>query len=315
MFAKKKKVVIIGAGFVGASTAFVLAMNQVADEIVLVDKNSAKAYGEALDINHGLSFMGQVSVSAGDYSDCADADVIVICAGANRKANETRMDLLRKNAIIVRDISENISRHYSQGVIIVVTNPVDILTYSVQKWTGLPAEKVIGTGTILDTLRYRYLLSKRFAVDIKNIHGYVIGEHGETQVPVWSSTHIAGSRIDEMCFGSCEKMNESDKKAIADEIKSSGMEVIKSKQATHFAISVGINSLVESIIKNRNTVRTVSSVLCGNYGLSDVALSLPAIIGCNGINGIVEMKLSKWEKTALFDSATHIKNCYQESGI
>ena len=184
-----------------------------------------------------------------------------------------------------------------------------------QKWIGLPVEKVIGTGTILDTLRYRYLLSKRYAVDIKNIHGYVIGEHGETQVPVWSSTHIAGNRIDDIGFGSFKSLNEDEKKLIAEEIKGSGAEVIKSKQATHFAIAVGVNSLVESIIKNRNTVRTVSSVLQDCCSISGVALSLPAIIGCKGITGIIEMNLTQQEKRDLHISAEYLRSMCQAIGL
>ena len=197
MSENRSKVAIIGAGFVGASTAFALAMKQLVNEMVIVDVARDKAAGEALDINHGLPFIGQMDIYDGDYSDCADCDAIIVTAGVNRKPGESRIDLAKKNLIIAKEVTNNVMKHYIRGVILVVSNPVDILTYKIQKWSGLPEGRVLGTGTVLDSSRFRYLLSEKLDVDVKNVHGYIIGEHGDTQLPLWSATHIAGKNIRE----------------------------------------------------------------------------------------------------------------------
>lgn len=312
MSKSKSKVAIIGAGFVGASTAFAMAHNQLANEIVLIDANREKALGEAMDISHGLSFLGQISVHAGDYSDCADCDVIIITAGLNRKPGETRLDLARKNVIVAKDITSNVMKYYSHGTILVVSNPVDILTYLMQKWSGLPAGRVMGTGTALDSSRFRYLLSRRFNVDVRNVHGYIIGEHGDSQLPAWSATHIAGKSIEEYCKGTEGGFCENDKAAIAEEVKKAGAEIIKNKGATHYAIAITVNTLVETLLKNQNTIRTVSSIINGNYGISDVALSLPSTISSNGVENILDMNLTEVEIKALRNSAEHVKSVLKE---
>lgn len=307
MIKSKSKVAIIGSGFVGASTAFAMTLNQTVNELVLIDVVKEKAMGEAMDINHGLSFMGQMSVYAGDYSDIKDCDVVVITAGANRKPGETRLDLAKKNVSIAKGLTENIMKYYNHGVILVVANPVDILTYMIQKWSGLPNGKVMGTGTVLDSIRFRYLLSERLNVDVKNIHGYIIGEHGDTQLPAWSATHIAGTSIDEYCkipgsgFADCDKI------AIAEEVKKAGATIIKNKGATYYAIAVTVNTIVETLLKNQNTIRTVGSVIDGLYGIKDVALSLPSIVNSEGVQRVLELNLTPEEEAALKYSAEQIK--------
>lgn len=303
----KLKVAIIGAGFVGASTAFAMSLNQFASEIVLIDVNKEKAIGEALDINHGLCFLGQMNVYAGSYQDISGCDVIVITAGLNRKPGETRLDLARKNIVIARDITDNIMKYYDGGVIVVVANPVDIQTYMIQKWSGLPAGRVLGTGTVLDSARFRYLLSKKFDVDVKNIHGYIIGEHGDSMLPVWSATHIAGIQVDNYAKLPGYSFSEEDKKNVIEQVKSSGAMIIKNKGATYYAISVTVNTIVETLLKNQNTIRTVSSLINGYYGIHDVALSLPAIINGNGVLKILEFNLNQEEEEALKKSAESIK--------
>lgn len=304
---KKSKVAIIGTGFVGASAAFALSLNQMANEVVMIDVLKEKAEGEALDINHGLSYLGQMSVYAGDYSDCADCDAIVVTAGANRKPGETRIDLAKKNVAIAKQITENIMKYYTRGVILVVSNPVDILTYKIQKWSGLPRGRVFGTGTVLDTSRFRYLLSQRLNVDIRNVHGYIIGEHGDTQLPVWSATHIAGIKISEYFDDPANGFSEEEKAAIAQDVKKAGAEIIKRKGATYYAIAVAINTILESLLKNQNTIRTVSSVINGEYGIDDVALSLPSIVNSEGVKEIINFNLTDEERSALEYSAEQLK--------
>jgi len=310
---KKSKVAIVGAGFVGASAAFALSLNQMANEVVLIDVLKEKAEGEALDINHGLPYLGQMSVYAGDYSDCADCDAIVITAGANRKPGETRIDLAKKNVAIAKEITENIMKYYTRGVILVVSNPVDILTYKIQKWSGLPRGRVFGTGTVLDSSRFRYLLSERLNVDIRNVHGYIIGEHGDSQLPVWSATHIAGMKINEYFNDPANSgFSEEEKAAIAQDVKKAGAEIIKRKGATYYAIAVAINTILESLLKNQNTIRTVSSVVNGEYGIDDVALSLPSIVNSEGVKEIINFNLTDEERTALGYSAQQLKDVLEQ---
>lgn len=303
----KSKVAIIGAGFVGASTAFALSMKQMANEMVLIDVFKDKAAGEAMDINHGLPFVGQMNVYDGDYPDVADCDAIIITAGANRKPGETRIDLARKNVTIAKEITNNIMKYYTRGVIIVVANPVDVLTYKIQKWSGLPNGRVLGTGTVLDSSRFRYLLSEKFDVDVKNVHGYIIGEHGDSQLPLWSATHIAGRNIREYFNDPVHGISDEEKAAIINNVKTAGAEIIKRKGATYYAIAVTVNTILETILKNQNTIRTVSSVINGNYGIEDVALSLPAIVNSNGVKGLVDLTMTDDELAALRYSAEQLK--------
>jgi L-lactate dehydrogenase len=304
----KLKVAIIGAGFVGASTAFSLSQNRMVNELVLIDVMKDKAEGEAMDINHGLSFLGQMSVYAGDYSDCADCDVIVVTAGANRKPGETRIDLARKNVTIAKEITTNVMKYYTRGVILVVANPVDILTYKIQKWSGLPNGTVMGTGTVLDSSRFRYLISEKFGIDVRNVHGYIIGEHGDSQLPLWSATHIAGKNINEYFRDPAYGITEADKAAIISDVKTAGAEIIKRKGATYYAIAITINTILESLLKNQNTIRTVSSVINNKYGIDDVALSVPSIVNSNGVRNVVELKLTDEEMKGLQYSAQQLKD-------
>jgi L-lactate dehydrogenase len=308
----KTKVAIIGAGFVGSSIAFAMALSQIANEIVLIDVVREKAYGEAMDISHGLCFVGQMAVYSGDYSDVRDCDVIIITAGLNRKPGETRIDLARKNMIIAKDITASIMKHYNGGVILVVANPVDVQTYMIQKWSGLAAGRVFGSGTVLDSARFRFALGEKIGVDLKNIHGYIIGEHGETQFPAWSATHVAGIQIDEYMRITGKQFTEEEKTAIAEDVKKSGAMIIKNKGATYYAISIAVNTLVETLIKNQNTIRTVSSVMTGTYGLHDVALSVPSIVNGQGVQQVIEFPLSDDEITAMQYSAEQLRLIIKE---
>jgi L-lactate dehydrogenase len=307
MGSNKSKVAIIGAGFVGASTAFALSLKQMANEMVLIDVFKDKAAGEAMDINHGLPFVGQMNIYDGDYPDVADCDAIIITAGANRKPGETRVDLAKKNVAIAKEITSNIIKYYTRGVIIVVANPVDVLTYKIQKWSGLPNGRVLGTGTVLDSARFRSLLSEKFDVDVRNIHGYIIGEHGDTQLPLWSATHIAGRNIMEYFNDPKYGITDEVKEAIISNVKTAGAEIIKRKGATYYGIAVTVNTVLETVLKNQNTIRTVTSVINGAYGIDDVALSLPSIVNSSGVKGLVDLTMTDSELAALRKSADALK--------
>lgn len=308
MSENRSKVAIIGAGFVGASTAFALAMKQLVNEMVIVDVARDKAAGEALDINHGLPFIGQMDIYDGDYSDCADCDAIIVTAGVNRKPGESRIDLAKKNLIIAKEVTNNVMKHYTRGVILVVSNPVDVLTYKIQKWSGLPEGRVLGTGTVLDSSRFRYLLSEKLNVDVKNVHGYIIGEHGDTQLPLWSATHIAGKNIREYFDDPKYGITEEYRREIIEKVKSAGAKIIGKKGATYYAIAISVNTILESLLKNQNTIRTVSSVINNKYGIDDVALSLPAVLNSNGVKEVMDLSMTEDELALLHHSAEQLQS-------
>lgn len=309
---RKSKVAIIGAGFVGAASAYAIALKKVCSELVLIDVNADKAIGEAADIAHGLPFLGSMDVYAGDYSCVRDCDVIVITAGANRKVGETRLDLAKKNTAIAKEITESIMKYYNGGVILVVANPVDILTYMISKWTGLPKGMVLGSGTTLDTIRLRSALASLTDIDCTNIHGYIIGEHGDSQVPVWSNTHIAGIEISDYCRNNGITFNDDVKSNILNEIKKGGADIIKRKGATYYGVAVCVATLVDSLLRDSDTIRTVSTILDGEFGVSDVALSLPTIIGSSGAKKVLLPNITDEELCLFRKSAEACKAVLEE---
>jgi L-lactate dehydrogenase len=238
------KVAIIGAGAVGSSIAFAMAIQQLCTELVLIDVNQDKAKGEALDISHGLPFLGQMDIYAGDYSDVKDCDLIIITAGIPRKPGETRLDLAKKNVGLAKKITESIMEHYTTGNILVVSNPVDVLTYMVAKWSGLPRNRVLGSGTVLDSARFRILISQKLDIDVRNVHGYILGEHGETQFAAWSRTHVAGVPVEEYARSVGAPLSEEDKIKLVEETKSSGAQIIKLKGATFNGVAVSVTTLL-----------------------------------------------------------------------
>lgn len=309
---KKSKVAIIGAGFVGAASAYAIALKKVCSELVLIDVNADKAIGEAADIAHGLPFLASMDVYAGDYSCVKDCDVIVITAGANRKVGETRLDLAKKNTAIAKEITANIMKYYNGGIILVVANPVDILTYMIQKWTGLPNGMVLGSGTTLDTIRFRSSLASITGIDCTNIHGYIIGEHGDSQVPVWSNTHIAGIEIEDYCKTNGIKFNEEVRQSVLEQVKKGGAEIIRRKGATYYGVAVCVATLVDSLMRDSDTIRTVSTVLNGEFGVSDVALSLPTIIGSSGAKKVLLPNITDEELELFRKSAEACKKVLDE---
>ncbi|NCC85312.1 MAG: L-lactate dehydrogenase [Clostridia bacterium] len=306
------KIAIIGAGSVGASIAYAASIKQLASELVIIDVNAEKAVGEAMDINHGLPFLGQMEIKAGDYSDVADCDVIVITAGIPRKPGETRLDLAKKNVALGKTITESIMKYYNGGVILVVSNPVDVMTYMISKWSGLPKGMVIGSGTVLDSARFRYLLSEKLDVDVRNVHGYMIGEHGDSQFPAWSATNIAGLEIDEYCATAGITFTEDEKAEIIESTKKAGAEIIKRKGATFYGVAIAVNTICESILKGASTVRTVGTVLNGEYGESDVVVNVPSIISKNGVERVLEIDLTDNEKELMKASANAVRSIINE---
>ena len=300
------KVAIIGAGQVGATIAFALAFQQRCSELVLIDVNKDKATGEVLDISHGLPFLGHMNIYAGDYSDCKDCDLIIITAGIPRKPGETRLDLAKKNVTLAHTITDSIMQNYTTGNILVVSNPCDIITYMITKWSGLPANRVIGSGTNLDSARFRHLLSQKLNVDVRNVHGYILGEHGESQFPVWSQTHIAGMQVDAYAKSLGISFTEEDKAEIAELTKSSGARIIKLKGATYNGIAVSVSALAQSFLKDEHTVRPVCSLLNGQYGISGCSMNVPTIIGAAGVEKVLEVPLYDNELESLKRSAESI---------
>ncbi len=304
---KKIKISIIGAGFVGATSAYALMMRGIASEIVIVDVNKDKAVGEALDLSHGVSFVNPVDIYSGDYTDIKDSDIIIITAGAAQKPGETRLDLVNKNFNIFKTIIPEIIKHSPNSILLVVSNPVDILTYITYKLSGFPKERVIGSGTVLDTSRFKYLLSEHFDIDARNIHTYIMGEHGDSEIATWSLTSVAGMSVNEYCSKICGKCKGLSKYKILEDVRKAAYEVIERKGATYFAIALAITRIVEAILRDENSILTVSSLLEGQYGIDDIYLGTPSIIGASGIKKILEVPLNNEELQQLMSSANTLK--------
>ena len=302
------RVAIVGVGNVGATFAYSLMLSGLAAEIVLIDQNHARTEGEAMDLNHAVPFAAPVRVWAGDYADCAGAAVTVITAGAAQKPGETRLDLVKKNANIFRQIVPQIARHNPEGIILVATNPVDVLTYAVWKLSGLPARKVIGSGTILDTARFRYLLSQYFGVDPRSIHAYIIGEHGDSEVPVWSLANLAGMRLADFCGQQEINYDQAMMDEIFKQTRDAAYQIIERKGATYYAIGAGLTRIVETILRDQSTVLSISTLIDNYYGIEDVYLSLPTVVDKRGVERILRLTLSETEVVGLKKSADVLKS-------
>lgn len=300
---KNTKISVIGAGFVGSSTVFALMNGGLASEIVIVDVNKDKAEGEAMDLSHGAAFVKPVVVKSGDYKDTEGSDIVIITAGAAQKPGETRLELINKNYNIFKSIVPEVVKYNPNAILLVVSNPVDILTYITYKLSGFPKSRVIGSGTVLDTSRFRYMLSEHFEIDVRNIHTYIMGEHGDSEIATWSLTNIAGMDVNEYCEASCKKCDGSLKYKIYDDVKNAAYHVIEKKGATYYAVALAVKRIVEAILRDENSILTVSSLLEGQYGIKDVYMGVPSIVGINGVKDIIEVPLNDEEKNNLTDSA------------
>lgn len=314
-FQRPVRVAIIGAGNVGATTAYALLINGVASEIVLIDANRERAEGEAMDLNHAMPFTPPAHVWAGDYADCASADIVVITAGTAQRPGETRLDLLKRNAAIFQQIVPCVVAQTRDAILIIATNPVDVLTYVAGKVSGLPASRVIGSGTILDTARFRYLLSQHFSVDPRSVHAFIIGEHGDSQVATWSLANIAGVKLDEFCQLSDCVLDAAARDAIAQNTRRAAYEIIQRKGATYYAVASGLVRLIGAIVRSENSVLSVSSCVQGLYDLPEVWLSLPCVVNRGGIDRVLLLPLSDDERAALQSSARVIREAIDSLGI
>lgn len=309
------KVAVIGAGFVGSTTAYTIMLKGLFQEIVLIDINKDKAEGDALDMAHGVSFQKPVNIYSGDWQDCKGADIVIITAGVNQKIGETRIDLLKRNADIFRSIVDNVMKYASDDVILLtVTNPVDILTYITYKLSGLPKSQVIGSGTVLDTSRLKYLMSRHTGVDARSCHTYIIGEHGDSEVAAWSITNIAGMNMQRF-FENFGKCTDSDLQKMYEEVKNSAYDIIKKKGATYYAIAAAVARIVECISGAENSILTVSAILNGEYGIEDIALSVPTQLSVNGVERILDVPFNEQELAGLRNSAKTLKDSLKSIGF
>ena len=298
-----RKAAIIGCGFVGSASAFCLMQSGLFSELVLLDANRDKAEGEALDVAHGIPFARPMKIYAGDYDDIADAAIIIVTAGANQKPGETRLDLVQKNVGIFRSIIPEIAKRNFAGILLIVSNPVDILTYTAMKLSGLPEHRVIGSGTVLDTARFKYQLGEHLQVDPRSIHAFIIGEHGDSEIAAWSSANVSGIPIHDICEMRGFYNHEDAMKEIAETVKNSAYEIIAKKKATYYGIAMSVRRICEALVRNEKSILPVSTMLHGQYEIEDVVLSMPAIVGSDGVETTVPIDLSPEEQEKLKESA------------
>jgi len=307
-----RKIAIVGVGSVGASIAYAIMISGLVSEMVLVDLDKNRAQGEAMDLAHGASFIKPIKVYAGEYSDCHDADIIVFAAGANQKPGETRLDLINKNCKVVQEALPQLMPPDSPSILLMVSNPVDIVTYVALQVTDTPVERIIGSGTVLDSSRFKYLIGEHCQVATRNIHAYVVGEHGDSEVPLWSRANIMGLPVEDFCCRlaiSCFNKDE-----ISRRVKEAAYEVIKRKGATYYAIGLAVKRICENILRNENSILTVSGLLQGEYGISNVCMSLPAVINRNGRVRPLPVDIAPDELDALIKSAQILGSTQQKIG-
>jgi L-lactate dehydrogenase len=302
------KVSVIGAGDVGATVAFALQISGLATEIVLLDANAQRAEGNALDLNHGLFFTPPCLIRAGDWAACAGSDVIVITAGARQQSGETRLDLTRRNAAICRGIVEQLRPHVGAARLLVVANPMDLMTQVVAEAAGLEAGRVFGSGTVLDSARFRFELSQWCGVDARNVHAYVLGEHGDSEVFVWSHVAVGAVPFETFCRGCPRGCETAQRGEIEQRVRQSAYHVIEAKGFTNYGVSLAVAKILEAILRDERSVLTVSTRLSGAYGLHGVSLSVPCVVGAGGVERVVEMVLSAEEQAGLERSAALLRS-------
>lgn len=301
------KVAVVGTGAVGSTFAYSLMIRGLASEIILIDADKKRAEGEAMDLNHGLSFAQPSKIWAGDYSDCENADIVVISAGAAQKPDEKRLELVSRNFEVFKNIIPEIVKHDQNCILLIATNPVDIMTYAALKLSDFPSNRVIGSGTILDTSRLRYVLGEYLDIDPRNIHAYIIGEHGDSEVPVWSHANVAGASLQQFCSLKHTQCDPQTLDNLFEKVKNAAYEIIERKGRTHYAIGLGLTRVVESILRDENAVLTVSSLLQNYYEVSDMCLSVPSIVNKEGVKAALRLPLSESEQVSFRKSAAMLK--------
>ena len=305
---------VIGVGFVGATCAYTLAVSGLFSEMVLVDMNRKKAESEAADINHGVSFAKPCYVRAGDYADLRECGLIIIAAGANQKPGETRTELLGRNRVILSSIIGQVMQVDRDAVLLIVSNPVDVLACMAHKLSGLPAGRVIGSGTVLDTARLKYLLGQRLGVDARNVHAFIIGEHGDSELAVWSSANISGVDLDDYCRITGITEPSTVLRQIYENVRDAAYSIIEGKGATYYGIGMAVRRIAEAIVRDEHSVLPVSSMISGHYGVEGICLGVPSIVGRGGVEAVLDIPLSDGELARLQSSARKMKELLGEVG-
>ncbi len=309
------KVAIVGAGDVGATIAYVMSIKSTVREVALINRTRAKAEGEAMDINHGVSFAKPMDVYAGGYEDCKNAKMVIITAGAAQEPGQTRLDLAKKNTDIVCQIADKILEHEPNPILFIVTNPVDVITYAVRERTGLGEGQVIGAGTVLDSSRFRYRLSEHCNLDPRNVHAHIVGEHGDSEVPAWSRANVSGIPLDEycpVCGNACELEM---RQQILQDVRDAAYRIIERKGSTYYGIGQAATRVVEAVVKDQKSILTVSTTVQGYYGINDVALSLPSVLGTAGVEKVIHASLSDSEVEGLRNSAKTLRESLDHVGV
>ncbi|HEY0750654.1 MAG TPA: L-lactate dehydrogenase [Chitinophagaceae bacterium] len=303
---KPKRVVIIGIGAVGSTTAYTLLLRSRMEELVLIDVNHQKAVGDALDMNHGLPFLGKVRVWAGGYEDCREADIIIITAGVAQKPDESRVDLLKRNIAIFEDITEQVLKYNNHGILLIASNPVDIMSYFTWKKSGWPMERVIGSGTLLDSSRFRYLIGNKLNIDPRSVHAHIVGEHGDSELPLWSLANVAGTDI---------ILSDQEKNEIFTQTRDAAYQIIKAKGATYYAIALALDRICTAILRDESSILNVSTLLNDYHGISDVYLGVPCVVGKKGISKVLDLKINDTELELLKISANKLKELIQSISL
>ena len=302
-----KKAVMVGCGFVGSASVFALMQSGLFTEIVLIDADKNKAEGEAMDISHGIPFARPMKIYAGDYDDAADAAIIIVSAGAGQKPGETRLDLVHKNVSIFKSIIPEIAKRGFDGILLIVANPVDILTQVAIKLSGLPEERVIGSGTVLDSARLKYKLGEHLSVDSRSVHAFIVGEHGDSEVVAWSSANVSGVELSKMCEMRGHYQHKKNTEEIAAAVKNSAYDIINRKHATYYGIAMSVRRICEVIMRDEKSILPVSHMMHGVYGIDGVVLSMPAIVGSDGVEADIPIELNGEEALKLKESADALK--------
>ena len=303
---KKTRIVVVGVGAVGSTTAYTLLLRNRADELVLIDANKEKAVGDALDMNHGLPFLNKAKIWAGTYEDCAEADIVIITAGAAQKQGESRLDLLRRNVAIYESITDEVLKYNTHGILLIASNPVDVMSYFTLKKSGWPAHRVIGSGTLLDSARFRYLIGEKLQIDPRSVHAHIVGEHGDSELPLWSLANVAGTEL---------SLSEQDKSDIFTNTRDAAYQIINAKGATFYAIALALDRICTAILGNEAAVLNVSTLLEDYHGVSDVYLGVPCVVDRNGIRQVLDLKITEEEKRLLHVSANKLKEIIQSISL
>jgi len=308
-------VAIVGMGAVGATTAYALMNAGATSEIILIDRNQDRVAGEAMDLNHGSSFVPPVKIRSGTYDDCRHADIVIVTAGVRQEPGENRLNLLNRNLEVMDEVIPGVVKANPECIILMVTNPVDALTYAALKKSGFPSRRVIGSGTLLDTARFRYLLSEHCHVAAQNVHAYIIGEHGDSEVAAWSATSIAGMPFELFCQGCPHGCTLIEKDNIFQSVKNAAYEIIEKKGATFYAIGLAVRRIVQAILRDESVILTVSSLINGQYGAEDVSVSLPSVVDQGGVSRVLELPLNEKESGEFKKSAEDLRANLSKAGL